>query len=374
MKFELANQNETVNLCEFYKNFPIQWNAELRVDRKTNYFLPYQITSDSYVSYVLKENDQIEGTASFCNYSAHIDGKISNISLGRDLRISTNRKTILEWALHFLPAMEDIKAKYQVEHFFSILNLKEVKVLNTFVKNRQLKRPMPRYHLYRRFNIVSVHGKLPFVKNPLPHLRIQHGSDRNAEALIDFIIKKSLEKNLSTVWDQESFFKKLKRYPNLNIENFLIAFDQHDNIIGCLAPWSATGIQEFIPYSYDTLGHNFRQFLKFGKLFGWTRSLTKPLYRTLKEEPLSFQYLTFLNVDNEYIFEALLWKAYYQAPKTDFLVYSQLRSDMKLRRPLGWITSKIPFGLYYLLAPDQEPPPFLHPTDDRVAEVEPFLV
>lgn len=374
MKFELASKENSKELCEFYKNFPIHWNAEFHIDRKDNFFLPYEITSDSYQTYLIKEEDSIEGTASFCNYAALIDDKVTNISIGKDLRVSSHRKAILEWGVHFLPTMQKLKDQYNIEHFFSILNLTEVKALNTFVKNRQLKRPLPRYHLYRRFYLVSIHGRLPFVKNPLPHLRIQKGSDRNAEVLIDYIIKKSLERNLSTIWDQESFFKKLGRYPGLKLEDFFVAFDQNNNVIGCLAPWSAKGIQEYIPYSYDTLGHNFRQFLKFGKLFGWTRSLTKPLYRTLKQESLSFHYLTFLNVDNEYIFESLIWKAFESVPKTDFLVYSHMRPDIFLRKPPGWISAEIPFGLYYLLAPEQQPPSFLHPTHDQSAEIEPFLV
>ncbi|MNL23980.1 hypothetical protein D3C87_1453980 [compost metagenome] len=124
---------------------------------------------------------------------------------------------------------------------------------------------------------------------------------------------------------------------------------------------------------YSLRAHNFRQFLKFGKLLGWTRTLTKPYSRLKIEASLNFKYLSFLFADNEDIFESLLWRAYEDAEENEFLVYTQTRSEYVYRRPLSWIAAKLPFGIYYLNPPDRTPPDFLNPTNERPIELEPFF-
>jgi hypothetical protein len=124
---------------------------------------------------------------------------------------------------------------------------------------------------------------------------------------------------------------------------------------------------------YGLTAHNFRQFLKFGKMLGWTRTLTKPYSRLKIESSLNFKYLNFLHADNGDIFEALLWKAFNDAEENEFLVYNQMRSEFIYRRPINWISAKLPFAVYLLLPPDKEPPSFLHPTNERPIEMEPFF-
>ena len=158
------------------------------------------------------------------------------------------------------------------------------------------------------------------------------------------------------------------------MSDFLIALDAHDNIVGCVAPWSSYGLQEYIPMEYSLRAHNFRQFLKVGQMFGWTRALTKPVTRLKMEENFKFRYLTFLNADNEDIFESLLWASFERARKDEFLVYTQTRTEFMYRRPLNWIGARTPYGVYLMLPPEQEIPSFLLPTNERPIEMEPFFI
>jgi hypothetical protein len=221
--------------------------------------------------------------------------------------------------------------------------------------------------------MVSVHGRLPWAKNPLPHLRIRHGSNANLDALIYYIIQKSRDKDLATVWDAQSFMDKIKRWKGLKLEDFLVAFDHKDNVIGCVAPWSANGVQDFIPMQYGLRAHNFRQFLKFGKTLGWTRTLTKPYSRLKFEAALNFKYLTSLHADNEDIFASLLWKSFDDAQENEFLVYTQMRSEFQYRSPLTWIAANMPFGVYAIVPPDHQPPAFLNPAHENPVEMEAFF-
>jgi hypothetical protein len=123
--------------------------------------------------------------------------------------------------------------------------------------------------------------------------------------------------------------------------------------------------------SYVSLrAHNFRQFLKFGKYLGWTRPLSKPVASTGLESPLSFQYLTHVFADNEDIFESLLWSAYQNVPKTDFLLYAHCADDYRLLPPETWVHTQIPHALYAVVHPEIHPPDFLHPSHNLNPELE----
>lgn len=373
MRLEVAKPEDAATIAEFYKSFTQSGLVDIKVDRGNNFFYPYEIQSDKYLTYQLKSEEQLDGIASFVIRDVLLEGSVQPVAFGRDLRISSHRRAVLGWSQHFLPAMEEIEHLFGCKQFFSVLSFHDIQALNAFVRPRTLKRPLPRYYLFRRLNLVSVHGRLPWARNPLPHLRIRKGSAANLDALIYYIIQKSSQKELATVWDAQSFHEKLERWKDLKLEDFLIAFDKNENVVGCAAPWSSGGQQEFIPMEYSLRAHNFRQFLKFGKTLGWTRTLTKPYSRIKIEAGFNFKYLNFLFADNADIFESLLWKAFDDARESEFLVYNQARSEYIYRRPRHWISAKMPFGVYSLQHPDKEPPSFLHPTNERPLEMEPFF-
>lgn len=374
MKLSLAQPADKKALARYYKSFEIPGAVDLRLDRRGDFFKPYESQSDNYWTFVLRDKDEILGVASFVILECLLEGQIQKVAMGRDLRITSSRKATLGWAEHFLPVMDDLRKNLRIKHFFSILNLSEVRSLNAFVRPRKMTRPIPRFYLYRKFHLNSIHGHFPLTrKDPLPHLKVSFCSKADESALVDYLLHKSRMRNLSVSWNQDELMKKIDRF-GLKLSNFLVAFDQNNQILGCMAPWSATGIQEAIPLRYGLRGHNFRQFLKFGQVFGWTKPLTKPVSRLKKEIPLSYKYLLFLNADNADIFESMLWRAYNEVGKNEFMVYLQMHSDVIYKRPPNWISAQIQYGLYALIPPKDEPPDFLSPRFETPVELEPFWV
>lgn len=374
MSLRIATPEDSAQLVQFHKEFLRPGQVDLKVDRCQNYFLPYEIHGEQHLTYIFEQERKIEGTASFVVRDVILDGKVKTVCFGRDLRISNNRQTVLEWHKHYLPVLEEIFKQFNCKYMFSMISQNDLQALNAFIRPRPSRRLLPRYYLFRRFNMVSIHGKFPWAENPLPHLRIKHAQDHHKDALIYYISQKSRQKELATVWDASSFEDKLERWENLNLSDFLIAMDKEDNIVGCVAPWSSQGVQELIPVEYNMRGHNFRQFLKFGELLGWTRSITKPAHRLPMEDSFKFRYLNFLHADNADIFESLIFSAWNNSQPNEFLVYNQMRADHYLRPPAHWIHTQIPYGIYLVLPPDQEPPAFLHPRNERTCEVEPFFL
>ena len=85
------------------------------------------------------------------------------------------------------------------------------------------------------------------------------------QELKSYLLKKSHGKNLSLSYNESKLQNKMQHF-GLSPSNFLVARDHQQKIIGCTAMWSSQGIQDAIPLRYGLSGHNFRQFLKFGKI------------------------------------------------------------------------------------------------------------
>jgi hypothetical protein len=375
MILDIASSKDNAELLEFFKEFPVKGWVEFKVDRRADYFGPYRLHSEQFQTYILRDrSSKIQAAASFVFRDVIQDGVIQKIALATDLRVSPQRNAILQWSQHFLPVMEKVAQDFKVSQFFSVINLTEPSGLNLFVRPRTMKRPLPRYYLYRKFSLTTLHGQFPWAASPLPHVKIRKANEQNLEALLAYILKRSKFRPFAGVWDLESLKNRIARMPGFQLSDFLIAFDSNENVIGCVAPWRPEGIQDWIPRSYSLRAHNFRQFLKFGKVLGWTRTLSKPIRSTGLEAPLKFKYLTHIHVDNEDIFESLLGAAFDGAASDEFLVYAQVDQDIRLLPPPNWITTQIPHALYSVIPPSQDPPGFLHPSISLNPEIEAHLL
>ncbi len=371
LRLEKTSHLNDAELRRFFEQFSLNTVIDLRMRRPEDFFSVYRLQSDQFETLVLRESDDmLHGLASFVYRDTYFEDRVQKIAIATDLRILPSRKAILDWSQHFLPILRETIKTQGVSSVFSVINSYDTAAFNAFVRPRQMKRAMPRYHLYRKFQLVSLHGKFPWAPSPLSGLRIRRGEEKWRGAILEYLCRRAPYRAFASVWDEESFDSKIRRFPGFKMEDFWIAFDSADRVVGTLAPWSPLKTQQYCPLSYGIRGNNFRQFLKFGKMLGWTRPLTKPLSRTGQEDPLKFRFLTFVSADNEDIFESLLWEAFEHLPKDEFLVYGHCLQDFRLNPPSTWVSAKLPFGLYAVLPPEMDPPSFLHPTQTLNPEIE----
>lgn len=378
MRLEKAfatSQVDQKELKNFFEKFTLNSVVDLKIRRPNSYFAPYEIQSNEFETLVLRDNDgEIHGVASFIYRDVFYVDHVQKIAIATDLRIQPSRKAILKWSEHFLPVLRDVMQKKSVSCVLSVINTLDPLAINAFVRPRQIRRILPRYHLYRKFSMVSLHGRLPWAPKPLSSLKICRGEEKYRGAILEYIERRAPYRTFCSAWDEPSFERKMGRLPGFSLQNFWIAMDSSGKVVGTVAPWSPAQTQNYVPLRYNLRGHNFRQFLKFGSALGWTRSLTKPRHRTGKEIPLKFQFLTFAQADNEDIFESLLWHAYEGVTNDEFLVYAHCKQDFRLNPPLSWISAEFPLALYAIVPPEDSPPHFLHPTQMLNPEIEaPFF-
>lgn len=374
MNLEIAQPGQEKEIRAFFEQYSLKGLLDIRPSRPQGFFRPYEVHSDDWRTYLLRdENGEIQATASFIFRQALLGDRVAKIAWGTDLRVAPTRKPMMEWSQNFLPVIREIYEKEKVETIFSVINRSDPALQNVFLRPRSAKRTWPRYNLYRKFDLITVHGRFPWAHKALPAIKVVRADNSMKADLIAYLQNRAQYRPFASIWNLESFDDRLKRMPGMRLEDFFIAFDRKDQIVGCVGSWNGEAIQEFRPLSYGLRAHNFRQFLKFGKYLGWTRPLTKPVKSTGFEAPLHFRYLVYPFATNEDVFESLLGTVFDNTASDEFLMYARPEHDFRRNPPLGWVTAALPYSLYSLVPPEYPTPDFLDPRNKENPEIEAYL-
>jgi hypothetical protein len=351
---EEATPLNSEKLNEFFTSIPLRGEIDIKIQREQSFFSFYQRIGLDYKTYIIKDQEDIVGTASFLFKNLSFQNRVLKLAQACDLRISSHRKVILSWAKLFHPILEQLRESEKCDGFITSINQTETQAMNAFIRPK-LKRPhQPQYSLARSYNLVSVHGFYPF-RNPVNKnikVRLYQASD-----------KKDLIEYLNTVCKKIDFIpQELTQSPENYINKsllyswsqFLIAFDANEKIIGCVQPISSTLLQDYLPQDYSSQSHNLRQFLKVAEWLRFGRRLARPFSRSQKHETLNFRLLHFLSASHPEVFNALIRACYKTSSQNEFLMYAYEISDYKKRPPKGSIFSEIPYGLYSIETSDRD--------------------
>lgn len=356
MEIVKSSPKDQESLLQFYNSINLPGYVELTMERKEPYDALYALQSNDYDTFIIRDKDGgIHGTFTLLYRDGIIDGKFAKIGYATDMRVAPNREALVTWSRQFLETLESSQKERECRYMFSILSQEAGKTYNTFLRTRTRISTFPRYHLLRKFVLITVNGRTPFFSNPLPSIRIVPADHRILDPLLNFIRKKSQSRPLSFDNSQDVFMRRLSLWRGLKLEDFLVAFDSQNNIIGCTAPWSPNSVQNYQVSGYHGTIAGYRKIFALGSLFGITRSL--PAHHKM----LNFKFLSHLYVNNHDIFQALLFHAYKQSKRHEFLVYQNFDGDLMTWLPKHFIGWSMPFGLYSI-GPETLENPSLQPS------------
>lgn len=357
MKLTRTKTDINGQLSRFFKDKPVPGPIALSFDRYGDFFAPYRIQSDDYETLTLiNDEDQVEAMASFVFREGEIEGERQVIGYATDLRVSPSRRAILSWSQHFLPVLEEEKKKRNCRYVFSVVAQSQTQAYNAFIRPRTSRRHFPRYHMFRRFRIVCIHGRWPFAPSPISSVALRQAREEDLEALANYIVRKKHEGPLSFHTTPEDFVVSLKRWAHLAIEDFILALDRSGKIIGCVAPWNSENIHKIQATDFTPRGQTLQDSLKALSLFRLTHPLT-----TGAERQLHFKYLTHFFADNPDLFYSLLYQAWEETPTDKFLCYPHFDGHLLSLPPKPFISSSMRAALYCILSPNDPQPDFLRP-------------
>lgn len=349
-----ATADDSKKLNTFFTSIPTLGSIDIKVSREDQFFSFYQRLGLPYKTYVLEDQDEMLGTASFLIRELKFSDHVLKIGQGCDLRIAPNRKAILSWSKFFHPLIEEIRQKENCDAFITSINHTETQAMNAFIRPKMKRSSQPSYSLSRKYNIVSIHGHYPWQKklNKNIHVRPYNSSDK--EALIHYISEKLKDYCFVPAALSENVADYIHRSLIYSWSQFLIAFDPHKKIIGCVQPISSSLLQDYLPQDYSPQAHNFRQFLKVAQLLRLGRRLTRPFASSHKQEALHFRMLHFFLFDHAEVQKSLLHAAFDTSKQNEFLVYAFEKNDYSKRPPKGSIFAETPYGLYNIETSDRD--------------------
>lgn len=352
MRIVRANQSDNDRCRDFFASATLPGDVDLRLERE-DFFRPYKIQGDDHSTYLLlNDSDEIEAMATLVFRSGWLGGESQTIGYATDLRVSPSRRAILNWAQHFLPILDSEKKKRDCKYVFTVVAQLQRQAYNAFIRPRLTRRNLPRYHLFRKFRMVSIHGLLPWAPRPLKTILFRHGAASDLELICQYLAKRKSRAVLHYTPSSELVFQQLMRWPGLNASDFILAFDFHRNLVGCVAPWDSDRLQKTFAVDYHRRAKVLHDSLKAAALLGLAKRLPKA------GRALHFSYLTHFEADNPDIFYGLLHSAY-RTTNSQFVMYPHFEGDLAFTPPRSMISANIKAGLYCIQEPSQLSPDFL---------------
>ncbi len=358
MKMIRAFEADGPNLAQYFHGTNLTGRVNLRLERKDSFFAHYKIQSDEYTTFMLvdeKKPGKIQAMVTMVFREAQIAGEKCKVAFVSDLRVSAKRNVILKWTQYLLPTLRDESLAHGCKHVFSVVNEWHGQAYNAFVRPRTIRRELPRYYLFRRFEAICLHGLWPFATPPLDTIQVRFARPNEFEKLAHYVGSKMGGKLLSFNFSAEQFKKNLSLRTKLQVEDFLLALDYNENIVGCTALWNPSNTQEFYSVNYDTKVATLKEALQFLSYFGMTRRLPDT------GKTLNFVVMSYLLANNPDIFQSLLHKAFHAVTDDHFLIYPHFEGSLLTQPPKSFIHSQFRGGIYCVLPPEEAPPDFLKP-------------
>lgn len=349
-----ATPEDSQRLSEFFTSIPTLGEIDIKIQREQHFFSFYQRVGLPFKSYVIKDGDEVVGTATFLFRSLNFQNRTLKLAQACDLRISSNRKVIMSWLKFFHPILEQLRAEEKCDGFITSINQTETQAMNAFIRPKLKRAHQPQYSLARSYNLVSIHGFFPFRNPPNRNIRVRPYNADDKAQLVDYLLTNCKKTDFVPHELVENPAEYIDRSLLYSWSQFLLAFDSQNKLIGCVQPISSSLLQDYLPQDYSPQSHNLRQFLKVAQFLGFGRRLTRPFSRSQKQEALNFRLLHFLSASHPEVFNALIRACYKTSLQNEFLMYAYEISDYKKRPPKGSIYSKTPYGLYSIETHDRE--------------------
>lgn len=348
---------DSEKLGQFFYEIPTQGLLDVKIKRQVDFFSLYRRLQQKFHNYILEEtnvfnNNELLGTASFLLQDTKIGKQVLKTAYACDLRISHQRKAVLNWSRYFLPQLQKLIATEKIDHFITSISMDSSQAINAFIRTKQKRANKPFYELIRKFNLVSIHGFYPFLFKINPFIKVGFLEKQDQAKFLKYLADKlqTLELVPSAMTENvESYIHESLIY---SFRNFVVARDAKDNIVGVCYPLSSSLLQDYFPQTYNQQSDNFRQFLKFASFFRVGRKLTRPFSRTHKEQTLNFQLLHFLFFEHPDVFQTMVKFAFDQSKQNEFLIYTYEQSMYTHRPPIGTIHSESPYALYEIRTPE----------------------
>lgn len=358
MKLVVAKEDDGNRVKTFFESVILPGAIDFSVQRPAGFFDKYRLVSNDFETLMLTDDaEKIHGIATLLFREGMVLGEKQTWAFATDLRIAPTRKAIAQWAQFFLPVLERIRHERNCRYVFSTVEHNDNQAYNALIRpTSHARRRLPRYQLANRFRIIALHGRIPFSAKPLSSIRLKEISASDLEPLCAYLREQAKLKPLATLYTPETFLQEIARWPGLSLSDFRIATDARGRIRGVAALYDGRGVQSIVPTNYHGFAHTLHQTLYLASFTGLVRPTPQP------NKPMPVRFLSHISCDSAEIFHRLIDDAFSRLGSKELLAYMHFRGNWRTLPPASFVATTLPFGLYLILPPHVDAPPWPVPS------------
>lgn len=230
-------------LC-FMREQSMKAGLLMRFERGPDFSALLAAHSPVHRTWIATRDTRIVAVASVVARAAHVDRSIRTVAYLADLRQAEGRQAAGLWRSLAGTVLCQIREELGAQLlFFSIL--RDNRLARASILESPLGKKLAIRQL-RGYCTVTILGRLPWPAWRARGLTVRHATPADSEPLRQFIDRQSRELQLAPVFDEQTWQHRLETWPDFGIGHFLIALDDQQRIVGCVAPWDSARINRIV--------------------------------------------------------------------------------------------------------------------------------
>ena len=351
----LASSEDNTAILNFYDDIPMKGKGlKVRYERRPDFFkfLNFQ-SRDSFVLLLEDDQGELSGVATLVIRPGCVRGEDCYVGYLGDLRIKFDRRGAVRWRRFYQDLMQfapEVDEFYYCKHFITAImdeNSDAISALVNSKKNAYTYLPLSKY------NMINIMFKNLLSPNHLlkSKYKTRFASNEDKEAIKTFF-KNENQKIPFGFQMSDSYSEihyRLENWTDFDISNFILCFDDKENLVGMTGLWTHSPVKKIIldslPSSYKILFEALRPFTKMPK----------------ETEELKALYLTHLCINislpesaRAAIFKGILNCLYKTKLVDDYhcISFCDFDNVSLLKGAKGYVYTKTPMSLFQVLHKD----------------------
>jgi len=238
-----ATPSDNAAILEFMRGQAMRAGLSMRFDRSPDYFALHEAHSEDHETWLLVTRDRIIGIGSIVSRNAWVDGAIEPVIYLADLRLAPGRATAGVWRPLLRDVLRDARARTGAKLAYCSIIRDNKSARQAMLRDDRV--DSTPFRRLRGYASVAIIARKP-CRGPNAAYAVRHATAGDANRLQDFIAEQSRSTQFGVVFDTPAWSRRLVGWPDFGIENFLIAQDEREQIVGCVAPWNYHSINRIV--------------------------------------------------------------------------------------------------------------------------------
>ena len=291
-------------LCELFASVRLESALSLTQERDPDFFVLPSLHQGAFATAVaVDDHGHAVGCGTLCVRDGWLFGELIKTGYLCDLRVAPGFRGGKHLARAYKNFMDHMEARFGAELFTTVIFDSNKAAIAALTHRSHKRLDQPIYRPMTPFEMVSVQFTR---KKSAASSKVREARPEDFDALCEYLAARAKTRLLGEALTPERFRARLALWPGFSWSDFLIARDDRDRIVGCLAPWDTSSFKRtrVLGYRGGMLWQK-RAFDVAASLMGFPK-LPPP------GDCFRFVFLTHLEIDDENpdVFRDLLHAAY----------------------------------------------------------------